>query len=237
VIPAGQIFVIGDSHIGLSDGTEAPILAWLDRLEALKPRALYLNGDLFHYLIADPKFYTSSVANVFARFRELRDGGMAIHYVEGNRDFFLRGSFAEKAVTDVAMEYALPAGDRKYLIIHGDMINDRDLPYRFWRFASKNSMSKFALKFIPKRVARNFVDSIESRLSDSNFKHKSNLPIAQMQAYGRSRAGFTHIVFGHFHEKLVLDGPPMVTVLPAWYETGEAMVISPETGSFDWVTI
>ncbi|MEA2338951.1 MAG: hypothetical protein QOE82_2958, partial [Thermoanaerobaculia bacterium] len=61
--------------------------------------------------------------------------------------------------------------------------------------------------------------------------------IARMQAYGRSRAGFTHIVFGHFHEKLVLDGPPTITVLPAWYETGEAMVISPETGSFDWVTI
>ena len=52
MIPAGQIFVIGDSHIGLSDGSEQPIIAWLDRLAALQPRALYLNGDLFHYLIA-----------------------------------------------------------------------------------------------------------------------------------------------------------------------------------------
>ena len=77
MIPSGQIFVIGDSHIGLSDGSEAPILAWLDRFAALQPRALYLNGDLFHYLIADPKFYTSSVENVFARFRDLRDSGIA----------------------------------------------------------------------------------------------------------------------------------------------------------------
>jgi energy-coupling factor transporter ATP-binding protein EcfA2 len=130
VIPAGQIFVIGDSHIGLSDGSEAPILAWLDRLAALRPRALFLNGDLFHYLIADPKFYTSSVEKVFARFRELRDSGVAIHYVEGNRDFFLHGSFVENGVTDIAMEYAVAAGDKKYLIIHGDMINDRDIPYR-----------------------------------------------------------------------------------------------------------
>src|SRR5947208_2984213 len=81
VIPAGQIFVIGDSHIGLSDGSEAPIVAWLDRLAALRPRALYLNGDLFHYLIADPKFYTSSVEKVFAPFRALRDSGVPIHYV------------------------------------------------------------------------------------------------------------------------------------------------------------
>ncbi|MEA2417118.1 MAG: UDP-2,3-diacylglucosamine hydrolase [Thermoanaerobaculia bacterium] len=237
MIPAGQIFVIGDSHIGLSDGSEAPIVAWLDRLAALHPRALYLNGDLFHYMIADPKFYTSSVEKVFARFRELRDSGVAIHYVEGNRDFFLHGSFVEHGVTDIAMEYAVAAGEKNYLIIHGDMINDRDLPYRFWRFASKNAMSKFALKFIPKKVARNFVDSIEHRLSDSNFKHKSRLPIEQMQAFGRSRGGFTHVVFGHFHEKLVLEGSPTITVLPPWYETGEAMAIDPDSGEFRFVEI
>lgn len=239
MIPPGQIFVIGDSHIGLSEGNETPILSWLDRLAGLRPRALYLNGDLFHYLIAHPKFYTQSVANVFARFRELRDGGMPIHYVEGNRDFFLRGSFAEKAVTDVALEYEVDAGDRKYLIIHGDMINDRDLPYRFWRFASKNAASRFALRFIPKKTARKFVDNIEGRLSDSNFKHKAQLPLEQMAAYAQSRGteGFTHIVFGHFHEKLVLPGQTTVTILPPWYETGEAMAIDPISGSFDWVTV
>lgn len=236
---AGQIFVIGDSHIGLSDGSETPILSWLDRLAALHPRALYLNGDLFHYLIADAKFYTTSVARVFERFRELRDGGMPIHYVEGNRDFFLHGSFAEQSVTDVSLEYAVQAGDRKYLIVHGDMINDGDIPYRFWRWASKSGISQFGLRFIPKKTARNFVDRIEGRLSSSNFKHKANLPIKQMETYSRQRhiEGFTDVVFGHFHEKLVLPGPPTVMVLPPWYETGEAMAIDPKSGSFDWVTV
>lgn len=239
MIPPGRIFVIGDSHVGLSDGSEAAILSWLDRLAALQPRALYLNGDLFHYLIAHPKFFATSVANVFARFRELRDAGMFIHYVEGNRDFFLRGSFAEESVTDVAMEYAVEAGDRKYLIVHGDMINDRDLPYRFWRFASKNAASRFALRFIPKKVARNFVDSVEHRLSDSNFKHKKELPIEGMKDYarGRSAEGFTHVVLGHFHEKVVLPGTTSVIVLPAWYETGEAMMIDPVSGASEWVTL
>jgi UDP-2,3-diacylglucosamine hydrolase len=239
LIPAGQIFVIGDSHIGLSEGNEASILSWLDRLLELRPRALYLNGDLFHYLIAHPKFYTQSVANVFARFRELRDGGLPIHYVEGNRDFFLRGSFAEKAVSDVALEYAVEAGLRKYLIVHGDLLNDRDIPYRFWRWASKSGISRFSLRFIPKKVARKFVDSVEARLSDSNFKHKMRLPAEQMEAYGRARAseGFTDVVLGHFHEKVVLPGAATVTVLPPWYETGEAMAIDPETGEFAWVTV
>jgi len=240
VIPAGQIFVIGDSHIGLAPGSEGPILAWLDRLTTLQPKSLFLNGDLFHYLIADPKFYTPAVGAVFDRFRRLRDSGVAVHYVEGNRDFFVRGSFAEKSVTDIAFEFAVSAGRNKYLIVHGDTINDRDYPYRFWRFASKNPVSKFALKMIPRRTARTFVDSVERRLARSNFKHKSTLPLDQMERYARKRReeGFTHIVFGHFHEKLVLPGDgATVTILPPWYETGEAMVINPESGEFRFVEI
>lgn len=238
--PSGQIFVIGDSHIGLADGNEKAINAWMDRLAALKPKALYLNGDLFHYLIAHPKFRTPSVSKVMEKFREVRDAGVPIHYVEGNRDFFLRGSFVEDAVTDVGLEYAIPAGKKKYLIVHGDMINDRDWQYRFWRRASKNPISRLGVSLIPGGTARKFVDYMEKRLAQSNFKHKSRLPLEMMEAYGRKRAagGFTHVVFGHFHHKLVMPaGDATVTVLPPWYETGEAMMIAPDTGEFAFVTV
>jgi UDP-2,3-diacylglucosamine pyrophosphatase LpxH len=240
VIPSGQIFVIGDSHIGLSAGSEKTVVAWLDRLAMLQPRALYLNGDLFHYLIAHPKFYTPAVGAVFDRLRALRDSGVGVHYVEGNRDFFIRGSFAEKSVTDVALQYAVNVADKKYLIVHGDLINDRDYPYRFWRFASKNPVSRFSLKLIPKRTARKFVDKVEKRLARSNFKHKTRLPLEQMERYAQARRdeGFTHIVFGHFHEKLVMPaGNVTVTIVPPWFESGEAMVINPDTGAFDWVVV
>ena len=236
----GQIYVIGDSHIGLSEGSETKVNAWLDRLAALRPRALYLNGDLFHYLIAHPKFRTVSVERVMAKFRELRDAGIAIHYVEGNRDFFLKGSFVEDAVSDVALEYAVPAGTNRYLIVHGDMINDRDLPYRFWRTASKNPVSKLGVKLIPGSMARSFVDGVEKKLAKSNFKHKSKLPFELLDRYGRRRGreGFTHVVFGHFHQKHVLPaGRTTVTILPAWYESGEAMRIDPASGEFAWVTV
>jgi UDP-2,3-diacylglucosamine hydrolase len=239
-IPPGQIVVIGDSHIGLSEGNEKPILAWLDRLAAIRPRALYLNGDLFHYLIAHPKFYTPSVEKVFAKFREVRDAGVAIHYVEGNRDFFLKGSFAEKAVTDVGLEYDFTAGTHRYLIVHGDLINDRDWPYRFWRFASKNPISRLGLELIPKRTAKRFVDSVEARLASSNFKHKSRLPLELMESYGHKRKteGFTDVVFGHFHQKLVLPtGGATITILPPWYETGEAMVVDPASGVATFVEL
>ncbi|HET7433938.1 MAG TPA: UDP-2,3-diacylglucosamine diphosphatase, partial [Thermoanaerobaculia bacterium] len=238
MIPPGQIFVIGDLHIGLSDGSETKVNAWMDRLAALQPRALYLNGDLFHYLIAHDKFKTASVEKVLAKFREVRDRGIGVHYVEGNRDFFLKGSFVEDAVTDIALEYPIQAGRKKYLIVHGDMINDRDWPYRFWRRASKNPLSKLAINLIPKKMARNFVDDVERRLAGSNFKHKYKLPVELMEAYGKKRSaeGFTNVIFGHFHHKLVLPaGDATVTILPPWFDQGEALMIAPDTGHSEFV--
>jgi UDP-2,3-diacylglucosamine hydrolase len=237
----GRVFVIGDSHIGLADGAEKDVVAWIDRLEKLAPKALYLNGDLFHYFIAHRKFYTPAVGKVFDRFRALRDSGVPVHYVEGNRDFFLKGSFVEDAVTDVGLEYEINAGAKKYLIVHGDMINDRDWKYRFWRRASKNGVAKFALNFLPGRTARSFVDDMEKRLAKSNFKHKSVLPVDLMKLYGRKRAaadGVTDVILGHFHEKKTIPaGPATVTILPPWYETGEAMAIDLASGAYEFVTV
>jgi UDP-2,3-diacylglucosamine pyrophosphatase LpxH len=236
---SGKIYIIGDSHIGLGEGAERPVNAWLDRLVALQPKALYLNGDLFHYLIAHDKFRTDSVTRVMAKFRELRDRGIGVHYVEGNRDFFLRNSFVENAVTDVAFEYAVPAGTKKFLIIHGDMINDRDWKYFFWRRASKNPVTKLGVSMIPRRIARNLVDRVERKLARSNFKHKTRIPVELMEAYGkkRYREGFTDVVFGHFHSKIVMPGRATVTVLPPWYESGEALVIDPRTGDAEFAVV
>jgi UDP-2,3-diacylglucosamine hydrolase len=238
--PTGQIFVIGDSHIGLGNGADRPVTEWLERLAAFKPKALYLNGDVFHYLIAVPKFRTASVDQVMAKLGELVERGVGIHYVEGNRDFFVKGSFVSRAVTAVERQFEIVAGGKKYLIIHGDMINDKDWPYRFWRLFSKNPLMQIAVRLVPGGIARRLVDRVERKLARSNFKHKTRLPVELMEAYGRKRAGegFTHVVFGHFHHKLVLPaGDATVAVLPAWYESREALMIAPDTGEFQFVRI
>lgn len=237
MIAKGSIIVIGDSHIGLGDGAEERIVAWLDRLLESEPRALYLNGDVFHYFIGDPKFHTRAVANFLDKLRQMKEQGVEIYYIEGNRDFFVRGSCAEPAVTRVTSRESFYAGERRFYLTHGDMINDRDYPYRFWRRLSKNMITKFAVKLWPAGSARRLVDAVEKRLRNANFKHKRRLPTELMEAYGRKRSeeGFDVVVFGHFHHKLLLESDgTTVAVLPAWYESEEAMVISPDTGEFSF---
>lgn len=239
-IPEGQIYVIGDSHIGLADGDEAAIVSWVERLTALRPRALYLNGDVFHYFIGHRNFVTRSVERFFDALRELRDSGVAVHYVEGNRDFFLEGSIAQGAVTEISMSQQIEAGDKRYLVVHGDMINDRDYMYRFWRWFSKNPLMKLAVRMIPRGIARSIVDEMERRLAKTNFKHRYRLPTESMARYGKKRAaeGFDAVIFGHFHKKLEIPaGEATVYVLPAWYEEGEAFVIDPESGEWRWAVV
>ena len=230
-----EIYLIGDSHVGLSDGDERPFVEWIGRLRRHRPAALYLNGDVFHYLIGDRKFITRSVENFFDAIRSLRDDGTEVVYVEGNRDFFLHGSIAEKSVSRITVRAEVAVGPRRYLVVHGDMINERDWPYRFWRLASKNPITRLGVGLIPGPIARRFVDNVEKKLARSNFKHKTRLPIEMMKRYGEAQGkkGFDAVVFGHFHHKTLLEaGKTTVTVLPAWYLEGEAMVISPTTGEF-----
>src|SRR5438105_9456911 len=120
------------------------------------------------------------------------------------------------------------------------MINNLDNQYRFRQMTSTNPISHLPPKFIPQTNARRFVDTVEKKLSSTNFKHKSKLPLQQMEDYAerRRREGFTNVVFGHFHEKVVMPaGDTMVTVVPPWYESGEAMVINPQNGAFDWIVV
>jgi UDP-2,3-diacylglucosamine hydrolase len=151
-----------------------------------------------------------------------------VTYVEGNRDFFLRGSYAEAAFREVCDEELFEAGGRRFLATHGDLLNERDHAYRFWRFLSKNPVSRAALEVIPKGVAHRIVWRVESRLYHSNFKHKSRLPVEIIRAFAerRFREGVNVVLLGHFHKSWTEDlGSGRVEILPAFVEEKRWMEI------------
>src|SRR5438105_8301222 len=79
------------------------------------------------------------------------------HYIEGNRDFFIRGSFAEESVSDIAFEYAVPAGENRYLIVHGDMIDRKST-----RLNSSHEWISYAVFCLKKKKNKNitYVDRL-----------------------------------------------------------------------------
>ena len=226
----GGVAVFADAHLGQADRDADDFLAALGEVTGRGFTTVVLLGDIFHYFIGDAKFETPLVARVLGAFSRLSADGVSLRYVEGNRDFFIEGSrfavpFAAYGETD-----GLEVGGAKYAFVHGDRVNTRDLPYRFWRRLSKNPVSRGALRLIPGPVARAIVAETEKRLYRTNFRHKTRLPEEELRAEGRRarQAGYDRLLVGHFHVERLLESPDAVThVLPAWLEERKHAEIDP----------
>ncbi len=221
--------VFADCHVGRRPGDEGPFLEALEQTARRGVRAISLLGDIFHFFIAHRKFETPAIARFLQVVDRLHERGVAVSYVEGNRDFFLRGSYVEHHFRQVVEEETFEEGGRRFLLTHGDLLNDRDIPYRFWRALSKNPVSRAALDFIPKRIGNRLVWKVEARLYRSNFKHKKRLPVEMIRSFAERRLheGFDVLLLGHFHKSWAEQvGGGRVEILPAFVEERRWMEIA-----------
>ena len=217
-----SVALIADAHLGGPGGAAGPLIAQLETLPAQGCRRLVLMGDLFQAWIGFRRFETEDVAAVMAALRRLRQQGVEVDYIEGNRDFFLAGSPYADAFDRIGMETAFEAAGVRYLAVHGDGLNDRDWKYLFWRRLSKSAPIRFLVRNIPRRLAHRMVHSTERRLSQTNFKHRAAVPEAAIRRYAERRLAEGHdvLLLGHFHEPLVwkVQGGE-VRLLDAWFRS------------------
>lgn len=217
-----SVALIADAHLGGPGGGAAPLVEQLRELEDRRPERLVLLGDLFQGWVGFRRYETEDVARVVTALRRLRDVGVRVDYVEGNRDFFLADGPYADAFDSVVRELPFEAGGVRYLAVHGDGLDDRDYQYRFWRWASKSVAARLLLAHTPRRLARGLVASTERRLSRTNFKHKSRIPEEVVRAFAEERlaAGHDVLLLGHFHEERrwrVAGG--RVWLVDAWFRS------------------
>lgn len=215
-----RVAVIADSHLGGPGGDATELCAQLDALPGQGVDFLILLGDIFHVWVGSRRFETAEVQKVLPHLKALRERGVRVDYVEGNRDFFLAGSPYADAFDHVALETSFEVGGKKILAVHGDGLNDRDRQYHFWRWLSKSPPSRFFILNLPGPLARRAVHSTERHLAQTNFRHRKRLPEAAIRRYGERRLaeGYDQLLVGHFHEPHTYDLPHgQVRLLDAWF--------------------
>ena len=106
--------------------------------EARKADALYILGDLFEAWVGDDD-PSETGAFVAAKLRGLRDAGIPVYFMRGNRDFLLGDAYARRAgVTILPDPSVVMLHGRPTLLMHGDTLCSDDVAYQQFRAQTRD---------------------------------------------------------------------------------------------------
>jgi len=216
------IALLADLHLKPESPWDAQsFIGWLGRARETIG-ALYLLGDLFEFWLAAPRLETPFQRQILEAIQRLREAGVTIGYVEGNRDY--RVARGRSELFDQCSEDALvlETAGRSALLVHGDRIHAEDRAYRAWRRFSRHPALLGAFLRLPAPLARRAAAAIERRLRRTNLPHKRAFPEPQLRQFAaaQQQRGHDAVVVGHFHRELALRaGAVELFVLGAWGPT------------------
>jgi len=223
----GDLILVADSHLVADDPHTAAFLRFL-RVEGRTAGTLILVGDIFDLWIAQEGMELPFHRVVVEAIDELRQAGVTVKYVEGNRDYFVGERYARSLFAEVAGECLEEhhAGHRIH-VAHGDLVNVDDKQYRLWRRTSRSRPFLTAFRMLPVSLRARLAAYLERKMRRTNLRYRIGFPTEQAEIYARQvfEQGVDTIVLGHFHEarRMVFDSgnggaEQQLFVLPGWRE-------------------
>jgi UDP-2,3-diacylglucosamine hydrolase len=221
---------ISDLH--LDDARPHIVDAFEDLLatQASQAQALYILGDLFESHIGDDDDAPLN-ARVARATRRVRDAGVPVHFMHGNRDFLLGSDYAERAgMTLLADPTVIELSGDRVLLMHGDTLCTDDVEYQKFRalvrdpawqrtFLAKPLAGRRAFAAQARGESRKHTASAKPEIMDVN----QSAVEAAMRAHGVRRLihGHTHRPATHYFD---MDGRKAERiVLGDWYEQASVL--------------
>jgi UDP-2,3-diacylglucosamine hydrolase len=199
--------------------------------EASRADALYILGDLFEAWVGDDD--PSDVGGFVAtKLRDLRDAGVPVYFMRGNRDFLLGDDYARRAGMTILPDPAVVMLHGKpTLLMHGDLLCTDDVAYQQFRAQTRNPewQRQFLSQPLPKRLAFAEQARAASKAHQSGLQTQglmeaiTDVAPATVEAT-LSRYGIDSLIHGHTHRPKVHEhaGRRRI-VLGDWYEQGSVL--------------
>ena len=199
--------------------------------EARGADALYILGDLFEAWVGDDD-PSPTGAFVAARLRALRDAGVPVYFIRGNRDFLLGEDYARRAGMTILPDPAVVVLHGKpALLMHGDLLCTDDTTYQQFRAQTRNPewQRQFMAQPLPARLAFAEQARAASKAHQSGLQTQglmeaiTDVAPATVEAT-LSRYGIDRLIHGHTHRPKVHEhqGGRRI-VLGDWYEQGSVL--------------
>ncbi|WP_018973796.1 UDP-2,3-diacylglucosamine diphosphatase [Rudaea cellulosilytica] len=225
--------LISDLHLDPQRPRIMDLFADLLAGEARRADALYILGDLFDSWIGDDDD-AALATQVAQATRALRDSGVPIWFMHGNRDFLLGADYAARAgMSLLADPSVVELGGERVLLMHGDTLCTDDTEYLKFRALVRDP--RWQAQFLAKPLAERRAFAAQAR--GESQKHTSaarpeimdvnqEAVVAAMRAHGVRR-----LIHGHTHRpathRFQLDGHAAErVVLGDWYEQDSVLRLS-----------
>lgn len=200
--------------------------------EARDAQALYILGDLFEAWVGDddPSELGAFVAD---KLHALRDAGVPVYFIRGNRDFLIGDAYAKRAGMTVLPDPAVVMLDGEpTLILHGDLLCTDDMAYQ--QFRTQTREPRWQQQFLSQPLAARLAFAAQARaaskarygelVSAGMAEAIGDVAPASVQAWFK-RYGIRRMIHGHTHRPAIHDEGDGNTrvVLGDWYEQGSVL--------------
>jgi UDP-2,3-diacylglucosamine hydrolase len=145
----------GDIHLRPGDAAAAKrFFSVIDSKRARLDR-LVLLGDFFDYWIGPRHLKGGDYREAIDGLRRLTKSGLEVHFIHGNRDYFVEESFQRATgVTVAGADATFRLGGREVLCAHGDFIYNRNPKYTAYRRLMRFGAVQAAVLSIPATVGK-----------------------------------------------------------------------------------
>ncbi len=162
---------------------------------------LYILGDLFEAWVGDDD-KSELALKVVAQLRLLAQRRVRVFFQAGNRDFMLGKKFAKAADIELLPDYHLyEHGDRRILLMHGDLLCTDDVAYQRYRKRIQNPLVKGLAKALPLSTRNKIAGDLRDQSKDKkNKKSMEIMDVTQSSvASTMERFQVTTMIHGHTH--------------------------------------
>ena len=211
---------ISDLHLQVSHPRTAEAFFRFLAERAVHADALYLLGDIFEYWAGDDDLADPFNASVAAALRRVADGGTAVHWMAGNRDFLVGTGFAAAAgATLLAEPHTIALGGTRIALVHGDAQCTGDDKYMAFRAQVREPAWQAQFLAMPLARRKAIIAGLREGSRAAHGEKSDEIMDVTAQAVDalHDASGAAVVIHGHTHRPaLHVDGARRRYVLPDW---------------------
>ena len=197
----GRTVFVADVHLGLDGGPRHRLFISFLRNVARRAETLCLLGDIFDLWVKPSHPQFPALEPVLDALSELAEAGVAIHFFDGNRDYFGAPYLAQHVgATTHSRAERLELGGRRVLVSHGDALCSLDRNYHIVRALTRNRLIHFIFAGLPAKTNFYLAHGYKRYSGRARARKKTRVMDLSATALMRGfREGAQDIVCGHVH--------------------------------------